>query len=448
MIIIYLQFIHSKRENDNIEYSSMRRHAASPIERIRNTTFTMDSNDRSSSDRSKSRSGRPSRKKFDRISYKASSDEDDDIETSTSISTNITITILDSAQNKFSISIPPDASVQDLKRIGHAIHSIPPDKQRLVSMGQLLKDEKSITDHKIANGSIVHLFPKPNVIISNSNDQTADNTPRTPTSPTTGAGENGNGIIGAHVPQIVMDSEEVHRQSSILILSTHEAYETMHRIRLLSFLLLMYSSIQMLRDVSIYLAPPMIDNSNTIIPPGDPTDTSTPGQTDYDQDLPQWQNRDYFEMAICVLGMYVALLGIKSTSEHIGLTYARKFMILLGILGVVWNSYLFFDYFDELRTSETPEDYESGKVLSDTLFALALPVMLWLLFFLRAVQFYNLVKEAETDAEERSRSLASAIVTPGASASVNDSNAQETDEFRGRSSFDLELQAEGGRSIS
>lgn len=381
------------------------------------------------------RSKRPSRKKFDRVNGSSFSSDDEEVDEDEQNNTNnhITVTILDSAQNKFELSLPPDATVLEFKRIGHEVHSVSPDKQRLVSMGQLLKDDKSITDHKITNRSIIHLFPKPNVVVTDSNAE--PNSP--PASPTGAGSENAS---GAHVPQIVMNSDEVNRQSSILILSTHEAYETMHRIRLLSFLLLMYSSIQMLRDISIYLAPPMEDENNTIIPPGDPTDTGMPGQYgEYDEQLPQWQNRDFFEMGICLFGIYVASLGIKSTSENIGLAYSKRFMVLLGVLGVLWNAYLYYCYVDELKARESQEDYDSGKVYSDALFAIALPLMLWLLFFLRSIQFYTLVLEAETDATERSSRLASSIVNPSRS---GDGNENGDEEFGGRSGYDLEMQTD------
>ena len=63
--------------------------------------------------------------------------------------------------------------------------------------------------------------------------------------------------------------------------------------------------------------------------------------------------------------------------------------------------------------------------------------MLWLLFFLRSIQFYTLVLEAETDATERSSRLASSIVNPSRS---GDGNGDE--EFGGRSGYDLEMQTD------
>ena len=47
----------------------------------------------------------------------------------------ISITILDSAHNKFQITIESDATVLQLKRKGEHIHSISSAQQRLISMG-------------------------------------------------------------------------------------------------------------------------------------------------------------------------------------------------------------------------------------------------------------------------------------------------------------------------
>lgn len=385
---------------------------------------------------SSSNTRRPVRRRFDRLNRSSVSDDDEnnqevlitqEQQQQPKETDQIIVTILDSAQNKFFINVLTDSTVLELKQRGHEVHSIPPEQQRLISMGQLLQDDKLIADHNIINGSIVHLFPKPNVVITEANANGNSNRSSgsqgnsnfnfsTNGSPHNSNGDNEGGSTTsssrAHVPQIIMDSNEVNRQSSILILSTHEAYETMHRIRLLSFLLLMYSSIHMLRDISMYIAPPMNDpRQNIIIPPGDPTDTSMPGiaDNDYDEELPQWQNRDYIEMAICAVAVYVALLGMKVTSELLSLGLVRRFSILLLLLGISWNWYLFDTYVDQLKARESQEDYADGKVFSDALMAIALPFMLWAMFFLRAVQFYLLVKEAEDDSQRRSMTLAGAI---------------------------------------
>lgn len=415
-------------------------------------------------------SSNPSRRIFNRAKNRNSlSDENDKNQLETAgqqqkqnpddeMREQIIVTILDSAHNRFTINLLPDSTVLELKQRGHEVHSIIPEQQRLISMGQLLQDDKLIADHNIVNGSIVHLFPKPNVVITESNNSSGSQG-NTNSNANVNANANANGTNynnnnsnptanpGAHVPQILMDSSEVDRQSSVLILSTHEAYETLHRIRLLSFLLLMYSAIHMLRDISIYVAPPMDDqHKNTIIPPGDPTDTSMPGtaESDYDEELPQWQNRDFIEMTICGLAMYVALLGIRVTSEQISISLVRRFGVLLFALGISWNGYLFYVYVDQLRARESEEDYDDGKVFSDALFAIALPFILWAMFFLRAVQLYLMVKDADDDAQRRTRTLASAIVAGSADGNGRGNNGGGSGDDGG---YDLELQV-SNRSLA
>eukprot|EP01083_Nonionella_stella_P047002 125830_1 len=368
-------------------------------------------------------------------------DNSDSMNNESLLSSNyITVNILDSAQNKFEIKVSPDATVKDLKSRGAEIHSITPAQQRLIYMGQLLQDSKLLRDHNIKHESIVHLFPKPNVVISDAPTLSSSDGPND-----TAINSNESSPMGAHVPQIIMDANEVNRRSSLVILTTHEAYEALHRIRLLSFLLLIYCSIQLLRDVSIWLGPPNESGSeNTVIPPGDPTDTSLPGQNQYDEELPEWQNQDYVEMAICTLGIYVALLGIKTTSEHIG-ELARRFVVLLAILGVSWNSYLFYCYVEELKERETAEDLENGKVYQDAMMAITLPLFLWLIFYVRAMQFYYLIREAENDAQERSRNLTDVIGSPDGT-TADDGEGQRSGNERGEQ-FDLELQEET-RSIT
>lgn len=148
-------------------------------------------------------------------------------------------------------------------------------------MGKLLQDDKKILeDYGIGlSGNdtfVVHLFPKTNVVINNDNDNNTNAKSDEEQGGRNTDDANGNSHGGAHVPQIIIDRNELLCQGQVLILSSHEAYETMHRVRLFSFLLLAYSTLQILCDVTIYLAPQEgIRNSDDIIPPVDPTDTQS-----------------------------------------------------------------------------------------------------------------------------------------------------------------------------
>ena len=338
----------------------------------------------------------------------------------------IALTILDSAQKKFELTASVKWTTKQLKVEGQKVHSVQPSQQRLISMGKLLQDDKSLEDQGIGttvvsyqNGdssgdgsggdgggaargkAIIHLFPKPNVVIS---DHSSDTNNHNSTNSTTNSDNNNNtdnNNGGAHVPQIVLDSEEISRRGQILVLSSHEAYESMHRVRLLSFLLLAYSTLQILRDVTIYLAPPDGYLTDDVIPPGDPTDTSS-GTYDQEDELPQWQNRDYVEIAIACLGVYVALLGMKATTDHVGYI-AKKFLILLGILGISWTLYTFYCHvvFNLALEKALGESDIQHLAMRVSVLETTLPFFLWVMFYVRALQFYALIREAEMEASER-----------------------------------------------
>ena len=92
-----------------------------------------------------------------------------------------------------------------------------------------------------------------------------------------------------------------------------------------------------LRDVSMWFAGQ--DNRGAIYPPGDPTDTSPPGEMS-PKDLPPWKDRDNISLlAISLLGIYLSLL-YSATTDHIP-SLAKRFFILLTILLVSWNVFIF-----------------------------------------------------------------------------------------------------------
>jgi hypothetical protein len=320
----------------------------------------------------------------------------------------ISVTILDSAQNKFILSVAPTATIETLKLLGQAVHSVAPDQQRLICMGRLLEDKKTLEDYGMNDSAVIHLFPKPNVVLSDDPNrrQTISQNQASAESSSLNGGASSPNV--AHIPQIIMESDEVYGHNNI-ILSTHEAYEAMHRIRLLSFLVLIYCSIQLLRDFSIWISPNDHSSSSEIIPPGDPTDTSMPGTNNYDENLPQWENRDYAEVVICSLGVYVANLGIKATQD-IQLHLVRRYVYLLALFGTSWIFYLYYCYVEELSSRETDNDIPNGKVYTDACFAVTLPLFMFSLFFIRAVQYLLLVREASQDVARRNEMLTSALV--------------------------------------
>jgi hypothetical protein len=141
-------------------------------------------------------------------------------------------------------------------------------------------------------------------------------------------------------------------------------------------------------------------------------------------DLPPWQDRDYISLAISALGLYVSIIGIKATTEHIP-SLARRFIVLLTILLVSWNVFYFYVYVNDLKSRPEVDD---EKVYQEALFAISLPLFLWVTFYIRAYQFYKLLREAEIEAGERT-----AILTGDEEQAAGNGR---------RSGNDLELQVE------
>jgi hypothetical protein len=351
----------------------------------------------------------------------AEEEEDDD-------GTRMTVTILDFAQKKFNVSMNPSWTVKKFKATGEKIHKVASAQQRLIYRGKLLVDNQTLAEAGIKDdGVIVHLFPKPRVVIHNSNTNNNADTS------SADASDNSEEQGGARVPTIVMDADEAERRSSILVLGSQDFLEAQNSIKLFSFMLLMISSIELLnllaigmgvpQDVNmegmetgipmnteddIFAPPPSTDfaSSSPSASPGSDTDSSGTGMQ-----YQQWGWTDSVDLFISILGVYVALLGIKASSENT-LRLARQYLWGTAFVGVSW---WFYNYYMTVQIDETIEaDREerdddlfppmSNKdIYSQALSVMVLPGMLWVLCCFRAFQFHFLLHEAEEEAAARMR---------------------------------------------
>ena len=315
------------------------------------------------------------------------------------------LVIMDPAHRKFIISAHPEWLVEDLKASGAKIHKVSATQQRLFYMGRQLQDgdtlqEVGLTEPK----TIIHLFPKPRVVVAAGNDE--EDTEETPIA-----------SDGAHVTRIVLDPEEAERRSSILVLGSAEIIEAQNNVKLLSFLLLIISSMELLALFTIMVGVPQdegMPDSSTPPPSPSPTgsddDMMFPPQ--HEMEMRTWRNSDYFDLAISSFGFYVATLGIKATTENT-MRLARQYMIGTVLVGVAWNIFYYFlniqaeKEADQKRVDASDDD-EFGLLPDSTYyvqaaFAIMLPAMLWFLCCVRAWQFHGLLQEAEEEAEERIR---------------------------------------------
>ena len=366
--------------------------------------------------------------------------------------TSITITILETAHSKFYVRADPSWTVARFKKAGATRHGVAASGQRLIYMGRLLDDMTTLEEcglgstGDVEESKIVHLFPKPNVVVRSEDEhgdvsqalsaggrEGGDSSTATASNPSTG---NPAGSSGAHVPQIYLDANEA--SSPVLILSSQEIFEAMHRVKLLSFLLLIMSSMELLTLFSIMMGGvPDTDAANGYssysgggyedIPPGDPTDTGPP-QPSYDgQQVPMrtWRNSDYADLVVSCLGLYVSTLGIKATTEST-VFLARQYFYGLVLAGLAWNGYQYYlnvqvykeaeeaaeqaaDDADDgggggggLGPNEAP-DY--GSPYSAALGTLMIPLGVWFMCWFRAWEFQTLMQAAEEEAQERSRML-------------------------------------------
>ncbi|KAL7489939.1 hypothetical protein ACHAW6_015675 [Cyclotella cf. meneghiniana] len=331
----------------------------------------------------------------------------------------IHVTLLDGAHAKFSIACDPSWKVSQLKAASAIVTKVPPESQRLIHMGKLLQDSKTLEESGInQNETIVHLFPKPNVVInppiSNGDAAREGNESHTANNRTSG---NNHSSDGAHVPQIIIDADEAARRSQILILSSQEIFEAQHRVKIFSFLLMIITSMELLTLMTLYVG---VDDesypggaSSGEIPPGNPTDT-LPNNDNNGAALRTWQNSDYADVIISAFGFYVSLLGIKATTENT-LLLARRYLICLVIAGVASNIYYYYLNLNQMSKAaeEKNQSLDDASLYGGSFLGILLPLTVWTLCILRAYQFQLLIREAEVEAQERTNAVPTSNIANG-----------------------------------
>lgn len=69
----------------------------------------------------------------------------------------INIKIKSSGDKKYDVEVDTDATIEDLKVIISAVADVPPENQRLIYSGKVLKDPETVSFYKIQNDHSVHL---------------------------------------------------------------------------------------------------------------------------------------------------------------------------------------------------------------------------------------------------------------------------------------------------
>jgi hypothetical protein len=334
----------------------------------------------------------------------------------------MTITILDFTQKKFPLSISPTWTVLQLKQEGAKVHKVAPELQRLVYRGRLLQDEHTLQEVGLIDEAIVHLFPKPRVVIKDSNSTVTDTDSNHSTNPSTMVPPSDDG--GARIPTIFLDASEAEQRSSILVLGSTEYAEAQNNVKLFSFMLLMISTIELVTLLAIASGAPEENGEAGLPLEGD--DIFTPSSNNNDYPTPasdsnstnaagdtiiyeHWQTRHWFDLLISLLGVYVALLGVRATNEHT-LQLAKRYMygvVITAIGWLIYNYVVTYQMDAQVAASNDSMPPMSDKDLrQQALSMMVLPGMVWFLCVIRAWHFQRLLQEAEDEATERIRSQA------------------------------------------
>lgn len=349
----------------------------------------------------------PSKPKYQTISGE---DEDSTVTDVDVKKEGVEVIILDFTHSRFSIQLPSlESTILDLKVAGTLLHSVNVNQQRLIYQGKLLTDDTTLQDSGIRNGSIVHLFPKPRVVVVNSNSADSDETNEEEASP----GETG----GGRVPTIVLDQDEADRRGQILVLGNADYVEAVNNVKLFSFMLLIISTIELLNLMAVALGEG--GTTNDTIPyhedddyfPSDDNDDGEPmnetSTTDnFTNPYQTWTPLSWIDLVVSVLGIYVALLGIRASNEN-ALVVARLYMVGTAITGVGWLVYNFILNFEidevehEKRSNDPHPSIANDSVFNEAVQAMVLPAVVWGLCVFRAWQFQHLLAEAEQEAIDR-----------------------------------------------
>mmetsp|Transcript_3790 Transcript_3790/g.5698 ORF Transcript_3790/g.5698 Transcript_3790/m.5698 type:complete len:445 (+) Transcript_3790:51-1385(+) len=321
------------------------------------------------------------------------------------IQNEINVNLLDGATKKFTIKCDPAWTVAEFKTASAVVTKVPPNSQRLIHMGKLLQDDATLSECGInASEKIIHLFPKPNVVINNDNGEDGN---YQSTTNNNGSGDNEGTEGGAHVPQIVLDAEEASRRSQILILSSTEIFEAQHRVKIFSFLLMIISSMELLTLMTLFVGVQAEDNpygGSGEVPPGNPTDEPTPSSQT--MQIRTWQNSDYADTVISAFGFYVSLLGIRATTENT-LQLAKQYFACITVAAIASNCYYYYLNVqqEEKFAQQNNKTIDEHQLHTDAFVGILLPLTVWALCVIRAYQFQTLIREAEREAEERTRDL-------------------------------------------
>ena len=342
----------------------------------------------------------------------ADDDDDEDLP--------LSLVILDSAQKRFPIPCDKSWTIGKFKKRSAKIHKVAPAQQRLIFRGKMLtNDDQTLEENRLdTNDLIVHLFPKPRVVVTAtkkvSNEETQTMNPND-------NDDGDSGIVdqdqnGAHVPSIVIDQEEQDRRGQILVLGSVEIAESQNNVKMLSLLLVMICAMRLLALFSIAMGavdePASYDshyNHTGDLPNSDFNDDNIVQQ----YETREWETQDWYDLLISGIGFYVGTLGMKATTENTSLlaSYYAYGTIVAGIGWNLWNVFEYYKFYEDQvdkQNEDAPSPIDEQPLTRDDLitvafFTIAMPLFVWFMCCIRAFEFRRLILEAEEEAAERIR---------------------------------------------
>jgi len=276
-------------------------------------------------------------------------DDDDDYNNDNMIS----LIILDPLQSRFEVRADPSWTISKFKSRGERVHKVPPTAQRLIYRGRMLQDSTTIKDSGITETeTIIHLFPKPRVVVLNNNDNnnvSSNNNTDTNNNDNNGNDDGNNeNNNGAHIPQIIIDADEQQRRTSILVLGSSHALGATNNVKLVSLLLLLVSAIELLNLFGILMSAalqtqhqqmPVITMSPSSSPPPLPQLNITELNTTFESTTSNSSN------IFSLKTQTTPPDGIMGTAEPSSFSYESKTQTTPpdGIMGTVEPTSFFYD---------------------------------------------------------------------------------------------------------
>ncbi|GBG31878.1 Ubiquitin [Hondaea fermentalgiana] len=173
----------------------------------------------------------------------------------------ITVKVKSTDEKTHNVRVSASETVAGLKRMLEGTTGLPPARQRLICLGRLLMDEKTLKESNVKDETFVHLVPKPAAACAAEGADSEGGA---------GGQRGAAGLdemrIPVHIQEMLIARGELPRTSfDHTAFSFEEEYEMSiwrYRVRVMSMLMLFYYFLTFMTSISIYLRPDDDDEAN------------------------------------------------------------------------------------------------------------------------------------------------------------------------------------------